>query len=145
MCTNNEQYKRTSKGRETWSGEEERRPQTLCDKRYIVWTFFPRKFTLLLTDLFAKDQNILLLIAHSPLPCVKWRSRQNTHVLVIALSRLPHTSVLPSCCVNYCQYPVVFKLSVSHKIIIYLTIISHSCSSCWLFWLTSCACFYTYL
>ena len=50
---------------------EERRRQTLCDKRdnNFVWNNFSPNFTFLYTDLFVKDQK------------------------VIALSRLSHTNV----------------------------------------------------
>ena len=42
--------------------EEERRRQTLCDKRdnNFVWKNFPPNFTFLSTDLFVKDQKTVM-------------------------------------------------------------------------------------
>ena len=66
--------------------------QTLCDKRdnNFVWNKFSPDFTLLQTDLFYERPEKI---------SVKWRSRQNTQVM--ALSRLCHTSFLPSS--SYCR------------------------------------------
>ena len=64
---------------------EERRRQTLCDNRdnNFVWNNFTPNFSL--NRCFCKDQKTFN---------VNWGSRHNTQV--IALSRLSHTTFLPS-------------------------------------------------
>ena len=108
------------------SGEERRR-QTLCDKRdnNYVWNHISLNFTSLWTDLSVKDQKTLI---H-----VKWRSKDITQI--IALSRLTRTSVLlssfflPSCWVKQTTLAILTVPEVFAKVTLANILSSEICHS----------------
>ena len=75
---------------------EERRRQTLCDKRNnnFAWKNFSPNFTFFWTDLFVKDQKTLML--------VKITTKHASYSLVtfVTHKRFAVLFFLPSCCVN---------------------------------------------
>ena len=75
---------------------EERRRQTLCDKRdnNFVWNKFSPNFTLLQTDLFVKDQKTLVCSEDYD------KTRTNNPVTSVSHKRFAILFLLPTCCVN---------------------------------------------
>ena len=76
--------------------EEERRRQTMCDKRDNSFAFalLPPKFTFLWTDLFVEEQETLML---SEFPT---KHASNSPVTFVTVRRFVVLFFLPSCCVN---------------------------------------------
>ena len=76
--------------------KEERRRQTMCDKRdnNFAFALLPPNFTFLWTDLFVEEQETLML---SEFPT---KHASNSPVTFVTLRRFVVLFFLPSCCVN---------------------------------------------
>ena len=91
---------------------EERRRQTLCDKRDNNFALLPQNFTFLWTNLFVEVQETSML---SEFPT---KHASNIPVTFVTLKRFAVLFFLPSCCVNSLSLPLPLSTLLIHSTVL---------------------------